>query len=352
MKTCPVCRQQFPTKAALAAHRVTHQQRASARRRRSAPGNGSNTMALKEYWGTVRKDGVTTIDIHPATCKLAKLSALARVYEQYRIVSWTVHFVHSAGSNTSGSYFAGVSAGTHHPTDRKGIASLSPSLCRAVTTDGTLTAPASRVMGQPWLDMADPAPGVIMVSTDAALEAWITYRVLLSGPTSVAQASTVDAIYRTDGTKWMDESGADITEFEVGSEFQAEMELNTMTEAENTTVWARVTAVWRDIRVVHRAYQQAVGMAHFLMSAGTYVLPTLGRPAILHLQQAPFRSDRYRIMLRRSVGFKDPAHAGVRAKRTTAGHDRKSPTRSRPHTPSNDPGAGGSEEELWDDTPT
>nr|AWY11116.1 orf1 [Craigies Hill virus]AWY11155.1 orf1 [Craigies Hill virus]AWY11158.1 orf1 [Craigies Hill virus]AWY11170.1 orf1 [Craigies Hill virus]AWY11192.1 orf1 [Craigies Hill virus] len=293
MKTCPICQAVLPTKAALATHMLTHQGKRSKRRSARSRNTGVNTVSLKEYWGSVDKSaGTVTIDCKPSKSKLPKLATIATVYEQYRLLSYTVHFVHTASSNTSGSYFVGVSFGTKHPTDDKGIASLSPSFCKSVTSDSTITVPCARMMAQPWLDTTHDSPGVVLINTDFKLEVWVTYRVMFSGPTNVAQSDVIDWTYQTDGHTWKNaDTGDTVTTINVGSEVYAELELNAPANYADG-VWNALKKAWTTAQSLHRAWQDNIGLIHFLGSAtAALTLPALGVPAIMHLQQRPFRAS-------------------------------------------------------------
>lgn len=293
MKTCPICQAVLPTKAALATHMSTHVGKRGKRRSARSRNTGVNTVALKEYWGPIEKNaGTVTIDCKPSSSKLPKLATIAAVYEQYRLLSFTVHFVHTAASTVSGSYFAGVSFGSKHPTDDKGIASLSPSFCKSVTSDSTLSVPCARMMGQPWLDTTHESPGAVLVNTDWKLEVWVTYRVMLSGPTNVAQSDVIDWTYQTDGKTWTNADTHDtVTNIDINTDVYAELEVNTA-EGNAEAVWSRFTSAWSTAQSIHRTWQASIGLFHFLGSAiHALTLPQLGVPAIMHLQQRPFRAD-------------------------------------------------------------
>lgn len=292
MKTCPVCHRSFPTKAALAAHRATHVivSRASRRRpRRNNVSQGVNQLALKEYWGQVTSSRLVTIDTKPTLTTLPKLATIAAVYEQYKIVSFTVHFVHATGLNKDGTYFAGVSFGNKHPTDKKGVAALSPNINRGVNNDSSITVPCQRLMGQAWLDTSHDSPGAVCVFSDQLLECWVSYRVLLSGPTNVAQESGYDNYYQTDGSSWKDSQGRAVNNATLPYDSYGELEVNAENETLFNNVWELFVKSVTSVVKLHAMYQRAVGAVHLLLNAGRYPLPQFGAPAILHLQRRPFR---------------------------------------------------------------
>lgn len=290
MKICPVCKQQFPTKAALAAHAVSHSGRVGSRRRRNRGTGGNTVLALKEYWGTAARTNVSTIDMKPNSSKLTKLSAMAAIYETYKLLQWTVHIVHTGGANTSGSYFAGVSLkADKHPTDAAGIAALAPSICKSATSDASISAPCAKAMGQAWLDNDGTSPGAVLIynSTGTDLNVFVSYKVQFAGPTAISQSS--ETYFTTDGNAWFGQDNLPVTTAEIDYDVYGELEYQG-TEAEGVTLWTRLTKAWSTAREMHRVYQASIGLIHFLASSGAVQLPQLGRPAILHLQQRPFRA--------------------------------------------------------------
>lgn len=295
VKVCPICQSSFPTKVALANHMATHARRGARRggRRNGGGGAGVNTISLKEYWGSSTR-GVTTIDCKPTSSTLPKLAAIASVYELYKLESFTVHFVHNAGANVSGSVVAGVSFGQKHPEDKKGVASLSPAVCKAASSDFTLSVPCARLMGQPWLETANSSPGCVLLSIDGnsiTYDIWVTYRVKLSGPTNVAQTYVLDETYSTDGAEWFDAEKRKVTRATFSEDVYGEIEYagDSSNFGRFVTAFQNLFSGWREL---HRLYQTSVGLVHFLSSAGTYVLPAVGVPAILHVQRRPFRASK------------------------------------------------------------
>nr|AMO03239.1 putative polymerase [Craigmillar Park virus] len=308
MKTCPICQTQVPTKVALAAHMKTHGAKRSKQRSRRSGNSGVNTIALKEYWGTADKNTVINIDCKPSATKLAKLSTLATIYEQYKLLSFTVHFVHTASATTGGSYFAGVSFGSKPPSDSKGIAALSPSFCKAVTSDSTISVPCTRMMGQAWKDTTDASPGGVIVKSDFKLEVFVSYRVMFSGPTNVAQADVVDITYQTDGRTWKNsDTGEEVHTITLDREVYGELEIEA-TDADSVSLWNQLTRVWTQAVQLHRAYQANIALIHFVSTAVTALaLPALARPAILHIQQRPFRASTHQWeLVRRGETVKGP----------------------------------------------
>lgn len=295
-KICPICRAQFPTKAALAAHMSSH--RGTGRRKRGAGGisGGTTNLALKEFWGAAG-NGITTIDCRPAASKLPKLVNLAAIYETYKLLSWTVHVVHTGGSASTGSYFMGVSyKADKHPNTMKGVAALSPVICKSIHQDSSLSVPVAKLMGQPWLDNTANSPGAVMLWNDSSdsLQVWVTYKVAFTGPTSVSQVQSYDRLFKFNHTTrtWEDANGSVVRNINLDFDTYGELETGGADDTILESVWRAWTSVSRTARELHRAWSISVGVVHFLMSAGAVALPILNAPAVLHLQRRPFRTSR------------------------------------------------------------
>lgn len=291
MKICPICRSTFPTKAALASHMPSHQ--GNRRRERRTRGGGGTTMklALKEYWGPVPKNKVSTIDCRPADSGLTKLKAHSAMFETYKLVAYTVHVIRGGSSSASGIYFLGVSyKPDKHPVDSQGVASLAPMVCKNAQENATISVPCAKMMGQPWLGSSGASPGAVIISNDTNtdLHVWVTYTVIFNGPTAVQQTSGFDCTYTTDGKTWYDDKKQPIT----GIDFKdAYAELEIATEEQNAeTIWGRFQRAFTTARELHRSWIQSIGLVHMVLGAARVAAPALGVPAILHLQPRPFRA--------------------------------------------------------------
>lgn len=304
--------------------------RGQGRRRRGNRGIGGNTttLALKEFWGTVA-NGISTIDCRPGASKLTKLVNLSAIYETYKLLSWTVHIVHTGGNTSKGSYFMGVSyKSDRHPTDAKGVAALAPVVCKSVHQDASLSVPVGRLMGQPWLANSAISPGAVMLYNDSTdnLQVWVTYRVAFNGPTQIAQIDAYDELYKYNSItrRWEGESGAAINEIHLDFDTYGELEVGASQESVLDQVWQAWARVARTAQELHRMWSVSVGVVHFLMNAGTVALPALAAPAVLHLQRRPFRtssSEWVRLGLRcvegpdsRTRGRNSPSSSGNRSR--------------------------------------
>lgn len=278
----------------MAAHSATHRGQGRRRRTANGGGGGNTTLALKEFWGSA-KAGITTVDCKPLDSLLPKLVNLAAIYETYKLVSWSVHVVHTGGVNSAGSYFMGVSyRSDKHPTDQRGVASLAPVVCKSINTDATISVPTAKLMGQPWLDSSAPSPGAVMIFNDSqvALQVWVTYRVVFNGPTSVAQVQQLDALFKFDNNKrtWEDSEGNRVTQVSLDFGTYGDLEINGE-EGALETCWRVFTSVARSAHEVHRVWNISLGVIHFVMDAVSFSLPVLNVPAVLHLQRRPFRTS-------------------------------------------------------------
>lgn len=190
-----------------------------------------------------------------------------------------------------------------HPSDQKGVAALSPMVCKSARENASLSVPCAKAMGQSWLDNDGNSPGAVIVAntTTADIHIWVTYRVVFNGPTAVAQTSGFDIIYRHDGTTWFDEAGNVVNNANV-DDMYGELEIGG-SQSTLQTAWESFSRVVRTARELHRAWSVSIGLVHFLAAATNIVLPVLGAPAILHLQQRPFRAT---LAEWRLLGF-DPA---------------------------------------------
>lgn len=295
MKICPICRQTFPTKAALAAHLPTHQgKRRGQRQNRNAAGS-TLTLSLKEYWGSVQAKSVTTVDVKPSASTLPKLSGQAAMFETYKLLSFTVNVVHGGNQSGSGVYFMGVSyKADKHPTDSKGVASLSPSTCKNAGENASISAPCARLMGQPWLDTSGTSPGAIMLSNDTNtnLHIWVTYKVVFNGPTAVAQSAGNDVTYRWNGQKWLNNHDQAVEVIDLEGDVYGELEV-AGEESMLDVTWRTMQQYMQTARELHRAWTVSIGLVNFVANAGRVILPRLqGGPAILHIQPRPFRATR------------------------------------------------------------
>lgn len=271
---------------------ATHRGQNNTRRRNRQRGSGQNstTLSLKEYYGEITT-GMTAINLAPKYTRLTKLSNMAPNYEQYKLVSFVVHIVNEA-SQASGTYFAGVCYGRKPPTDGKGVAALSPSICKPITQSGSISVPCAKVMGQPWLHTSDSSPGSVQIYTSSTekLQVWISYNVKFSGPTDVKQG--VDTFYTYDTRSWRDESGNVVTTLASEEDLYGELEVAVQDETALTTAWDTMVRTFRTFIQLHRAYTQGVGVVHFIVDAFTSLaLPRLANAAILHVQQRPFRAS-------------------------------------------------------------
>lgn len=300
VKICPICKQQFPTKAALASHMSTvHASRTSVpRARRQATSQATTMLARRELWqGTGSTVAVFTCEIFPGKSGLPTLDALAQIYEDFKIVSWNVQVKPTVGTNTDGYYTVGVSYGpSGRPNSGSGIAALSPATSNPCYVSTSLSVNPRKIMGSNWLPtydraMAKNSPGAIVVSTTKELLIWVSYKVLLNGPTAVKRAAFDDLYeYDSKSNRWTNEHGQVVTAMSYDEPVNVLMDVG----ASSTTVFEgtirMIEGAFDGLVRVHSIFNRIIGTTHWISNLFSATLPLLTVPVILHVQRRPFRA--------------------------------------------------------------
>lgn len=300
MKICPVCKQTFPTKQALAAHMATAHVGPNRRPRPSRiQTTGTSTMVLyrRELCTTaIKNDTAVVLEVFPGKSGLSTLDALSQMYEEFKIIQWSVSIVPNVGTNANGSYTCGFSySSTKRPASAAGIASLSPSISKPVYAPSTLSVNPRKIMGAPWLPTfgSDGArtPGAFVLLTDAAPMVWITYKVLFNGPTSVKRAA-FDDVYKFDARKkrWVDEDDQPVDRLDYLEPVNMQLEIGTNDPNIATAIENAFQRAYSNLQRMHSVFNQLIAFSHFIANLMVGALPVLAAPAILHVQRRPFRA--------------------------------------------------------------
>lgn len=305
VKICPICRQTFPSKAALAQHMATHTGGGAGRRRRGRPTSANvTTLAQEEYWGETEAGKAKNFTFHPGSSGLTRLDTMASVHEQYRVTSLTVRFTPQVGSNMAGMFFAGWCRDPSKApaTDTK-IAGLTPHCACAVWQSTSLTIRANDLMRQNWFltraeDAAETTAGCVATistgSQTAKMAVWCRYVVQFSGPTS---RDADDFLYRYAQGRWYDEKSNVVTEMPAADgPYSVDLEV-TEGPAVLTQAWQSLSTLFANAREVHRIVSTALSFGRWVAEVTGGQLPLLptGTVATLHAHPDPFHlRARYR----------------------------------------------------------
>lgn len=296
VKICPVCRQSFPSKVALAQHMASHQGTVRGRRARGRQtGANVTTLAQEEYWGTTDGKTVTIFTFHPGSSKLPRLDTMASVFEQYRVTSIMVRFTPLVGSNQSGQFVAGwLRDPARAPKDLTGVAGLSPHTSCSVWQSGSLNIRAGDLMRQNWYytqstDAAETTAGAVaaVCSTNQSMSVWCRYVVQFSGPIS---RTDNDYLLRFDGKSWWNDTGEPVTQIPAADgPYSVDLEV-TAGQSYLDQAWQHLQSLFSGAREAHRLVSDALSFGRWIADLTGGSLPTLPvRAATLHVHPDPFR---------------------------------------------------------------
>lgn len=299
MKICPVCKQQFQSKAALASHMLSahpaRRARATQRSRQQNMSGGTNMLARRELWsGTMAASTVIACEIFPGNSKLPMLDAMAQIYEEFKVVSWSVSVKSTVGTNSDGSYTCGITYGNEgRPTKAEQIASLAPATSNPVYVPTTISVNPRKVMGANWLPtksvQSTKSPGAFMITSDKNVQLWISYKVLFNGPTAVKRAS-FDELYEFDTVqrKWLNADGNEVRQVNFEDPVTVQIDVGTNNENMFVTTINAISGVIGRATQVHRLWNRVFGAAHYIGTNLIATLPQLTVPVIMHVQRRPF----------------------------------------------------------------
>lgn len=229
------------------------------------------------------------------------------MFEEYRWLKITVS-IKPTTTSKDGLYFAGFAYGQDHlPTTTEQISQCSPVVSNTVTKEASLTCSPALLMGgaTQWLATAANSgegktgiAGYFCLISDVEVAVWVSYTVVLAGPTGVAREADALYGYSTRTRRWADESGTVVTNPPDGSD---PVELDIEIDSGDTGVIRQVTDMLQqayDGFVV--AHQMVVDGITYIHAAAhhpitRYVLGALAAPVIVHHRALPFRN---RIQLR------------------------------------------------------
>lgn len=313
MKTCPVCKRTFPTKQALAAHRVAvHGGRQQGGARGPATGNSSVlTFSRFEYIGSSQ---AKNIPLQPGSLGARQLDNLAAIFEQYRWDALSFTLKPTVGAQTDGTCFVGYSyESDHYPTDKASIAACSPSDSFPVSRERVLAAPVRQLMHSAWLPTkassgegkdATSIAGYLNIKADKPVDLWVRYTVSLSGPTTVARTRDEIYSYNTQERAWTkQEAGSEARVNQIDAT-EGPLDLDVEIGSDNTsvvdTVIKNLFRVYRGAQELHRMVSNGVTLVHAYASAAAATqLPSLTAATLVHHRQLPFRpTPQFRQLLR------------------------------------------------------
>lgn len=328
MKTCPICKRQFPTKQALAAHRaaVHGMGRSMGGGRGQAQGGTSSlTFSRFEYIASQTSKGVP---LQPGSTGARQLDNLAGIFEQYRWDALSFTFRPTVGAQTDGTCFVGISyESDHRPVDKASIAACSPSDSFPVSRERTLTVPVRQLMHSAWLptkaasgegkDSASIA-GYLNLRSDKDVDVWIRYTITLSGPTSVSRVRDEIYAYNDSTRAWTKQEEGDIVAANTIDARDGPLDLDVELNTDDTTVVDRIVAqlraLYQDLTEVHRMTTRAATLVHmFATGALAARLPVLAVPALIHHRQLPFRPTLQFRQLCGNSGVGEPSSEPYRA---------------------------------------
>lgn len=304
MKICPVCRQQFPSKAALAQHMPSHQRQRGGGRPRvqrqaaNRGGEGTSVLAKRELVASTSRGAYYTL--LPGSSGITYLDTWASIFENYRFTKLSVRVIGLASSTDPKCYHIGISYGANAPgTDARTVASLSPGTAMRGDGSATINVPIASFMKSAWQLTAAGGgltPGYIVIDTVGKVEVWIDYQVQFSGPIAKPTARRT-LLNKEAGDKkyhWFDESNRLIDSYTLDEYTTVEFEGQTA-----ATDWKAWITAFKDAMrlsgLITDIFNATIGMASWLVAPATYALPAINGPAILSFSPRPFRAALLRL---------------------------------------------------------
>lgn len=322
VKICPICKASFPSKETLAAHmNSVHSKGNRQRPRRSAQQNVSTNLLVRKELSTITisANSVVAFEICPGKSGCTMLDNIANMYEEYKIVSWTVIFKPIVGTNTNGYYTAGVTYGKSQRPQKVGeIASLSPALTNPLYKQSSLSVNPRKIMGQPWLPVSDgqnavTAGAILFGSTSTSIQVWISYKVLFNGPTPIGR-NTMDEMFEYDAKTrvWRNVEGNRVDRVDYDEPVTGTIDIGSGDTATFNSQLSSISQLINTYREIHRMVTTIFGTVHFIADTLGFVLPILSVPAIMHVTRRPFRPivDRLLELGYRIVEKEDPGAGG------------------------------------------
>lgn len=306
VKICPVCRAQFDSKAALAAHMASAHPARSARGRtnrrvsRSAgtQAAGSVVFSRNEYLGSFKS---VNIPLQPGKTKASQLDNISKIFELYRWQRLTFSLRPTVGAQADGVYFAGVSYEADHiPASATDIAACSPAVSNPVSRESSITVPVGQLMGRPWLSTtaksgegADGVAGYFCLSSDKNIALWMQYTVVLSGPTSVSRTSDRAYLYSVKNQKWyLNDVQHEWKPEPESGHMDLDIELDTGTPSVVTSTIQKLQQLYQGLQALHSYVVDGVTYVHAVATGILNVVPpAVGVAAIVHRRALPFRAS-------------------------------------------------------------
>lgn len=310
VKICPICKQSFPTKAALAQHmNAVHTRRAP--RNASNRSNMANTITGSEYLGS--KTELQVLEIFPGKTGASRLDTMAGIYELFQIKKWTYRFKPIVSTSTSGYYLAGVCyEATNRPNSEVSIASCQPSVQAPIYKASSISVSPQLVMGQPWLPTANksgtsPGAVVLNVTKNTNVAVWVDYTVSFSGPTSVARSTDV-AVLNDPAKGWISD-GQQVKNFKYEYTNNIDIEIGSADQTIVDRVIEMLKKGTEAFQELHRFTTGAITFVHSISSFINVILSITAVPVIIHVQRRPFpaiRSEWLRYSGNRPFEREDP----------------------------------------------
>jgi len=167
--------------------------------RSEARDNGDIVIHNEELWNPIQS-GVNSMVFVPGVSGLSRLDKVAKLYEQYRLLSCQVEYRTGSGTTSVGQIIAGIDYNAQTlQTSASAISNLMPREVVSVWENFCLTVDPGRAMKQQWLFTGDKDPGnsnafalQLTSPVDAPGTLWVRYSVHFTSP-SQSNDSSVSA---------------------------------------------------------------------------------------------------------------------------------------------------------------